>query len=349
MVFDPNAPSQPGAGIFGLAHAPAQARVVLVPVPWDATTSYGAGAAKGPAAIVRASQQVDLFDAETGKPYLAGVAMLEEDPRLRAMNEEARGLAVGVIAAGGAGADPLLCSAVTRVNELSEEVNGLVGARVDAELARGVIVGTVGGDHSSPFAAIAAHARRFPGLGVLHFDAHADLRRAYEGFEHSHASIMENVTRRVPEVAKLVQVGVRDFCEEELSRIEGSKGRIETFFDVRLARARMEGRLLDALRRIAEALPEDVYVSFDVDGLDPSLCPHTGTPVPGGLSLHEASALVGMVASSGRRIVGFDLTEVAPGPDPDDEWDANVGARLLYKLIGWTLLSQGVGERPGLV
>src|SRR5262249_21577616 len=99
---------------------------------------------------------------------------------------------------------------------------------------------------------------------------------------------------------------------------------------------------------MVEALPKQVYVSFDIDGLDPSLCPHTGTPVAGGLSLHEASALVGMVVESGRTIVGFDLNEVAPGPE-GDEGGANVGGRGLYQLVGWTLLSQGIGERPGIL
>jgi agmatinase len=349
MAFDPNAPSQPGAGIYGLSDDPESARVVLVPVPWDATTSYRSGTSKGPSAILRASQQVDLLDAETGKPYLAGIAMLPENARFAKLNEEARAEAESVIAAGGAHGNDDLVKATSRVNELSEEVNGLVFETVRAWLERGKIVGLVGGDHASPFGSIQAHAQRHPDLGILHFDAHADLRRAYEGFEHSHASIMENVTRRIPEVARLVQIGIRDFCEEELERIRKSKGRIETFFDVRIAKARMQGRILETFGQVVEALPKNVYVSFDVDGLDPSLCPHTGTPVAGGLSLHEASMLIGMVVDSGRRIVGFDLNEVAPSPDESDEWDANVGARLLYKLIGWTLLSQGIGERPGIV
>lgn len=349
MAFDPNAPSQPGSGLYGLSDDPENARVVLVPVPWDATTSYRAGTAKGPAAILRASQQVDLLDAETGKPYVAGIAMLPENARFAQMNDDARAEAEGIIAAGGVGNDDELKQAATRVNALSEEVNGLVYETVRAWIERGKIVGLVGGDHSSPYGCIRAHAQRHPNLGILHFDAHADLRHAYEGFEHSHASIMENVTRRIPEVARLVQVGVRDFCEEELERIRSSKGRIETFFDVRIAKARMQGRILETFGRIVEALPRNVYVSFDVDGLDPALCPHTGTPVAGGLSLHEASALIGLVVDSGRRIVGFDLNEVAPGPDENDEWDANVGARLLYKLVGWTLLSQGIGERPGIL
>lgn len=341
MIFDPNAPAQPGSGIYGLPDDPRareEARVVLVPVPWDATTSYRAGTSKGPAAIFEASMQVDLFDIETGRPYLAGITMLPADPHFESMNQEARALAEIIIEMGGASAG----DGLARVNALSDEVNALVHSIVRAELGRGKIVGVVGGDHSTPFGAIRAHAER-GSFGVLHVDAHADLRRAYEGFEHSHASIMENVTRRIPEVTKLVQIGVRDFCEEELERIRASRGRIHTVFDVTIARARMEGRALPLFERAVAELPANVYVSFDIDGLDPALCPNTGTPVPGGLTIHEASALVGMIAASGRTIIGFDLNEVSPG---DDEWDANVGARVLYKLIGHALLSNKIGERP---
>ncbi|MEO8798063.1 MAG: arginase family protein, partial [Polyangiaceae bacterium] len=99
------------------------------------------------------------------------------------------------------------------------------------------------------------------------------------------------------------------------------------------------GSLDELFSNAVRALPDHVYVSFDIDGLEPTLCPHTGTPVPGGISFHEASALFGAVVGAGKKIVGFDLNEVAPGPD-GDEWDASVGARMLYKLIGWTLLSQ---------
>jgi agmatinase len=176
-------------------------------------------------------------------------------------------------------------------------------------------------------------------MGVLHVDAHADLRVAYEGFTRSHASIMHNVLADLPEVAKLVQVGLRDLSEEEHERTRTDR-RVAAFFDADLAREKLEGmsfaRLVDP---IVEALPRQVYVSFDVDGLDPALCPSTGTPVPGGLSFHEASYLLRRVVESGRTIVGFDLDEVAPGAE-GDEWPANVGARLLYKLVGWTLKSR---------
>jgi agmatinase len=201
-------------------------------------------------------------------------------------------------------------------------------------------VGTIGGDHAAPYGAIAAHAERFPGLGILHLDAHADLRRAYEGFTFSHASILFNVAERLPGVAKIVQVGIRDLSEEEHATIRGSGGRIETLFDAEVARRMLDGEAFGAILRAAIArLPERVYLTFDIDGLDPSLCPHTGTPVPGGLSFQQATALLAYVVESGRTIVGFDLNEVAPGPD-GDEWDGNVGARLLYKMIGFALRAE---------
>jgi len=156
----------------------------------------------------------------------------------------------------------------------------------------------------------------------------------------SHASIMRAVLRRLANVERIVQVGIRDLSEEERDVITGSQGRIVTFFDPDVARRTFEGEpFAKILRAAIQKLPKHVYLSFDIDGLDPTLCPHTGTPVPGGLSFPEVSALIAGVVASGRRIVGFDLDEVAPGPD-GDEWDGNVGARLLYKMIGWMLKSE---------
>ncbi|HEX7667407.1 MAG TPA: agmatinase family protein [Polyangiaceae bacterium] len=339
-MFDPNAAALPDSGIFGLDDAPENAKVVLLPVPWDATTSYRPGTHNGPEAILEASKQVDLFDVETGKPYEAGIALLDELSHIAEKNGVARLDAEQIIEhAGRIEGDEKLAAALARVNRASEEVNSIVHETAKKWLDQGKIVGLVGGDHSTPFGVIRAYAEKYPGLGVLHIDAHADLRKAYEGFEWSHASIMENVSRKIPGVAKIMQFAIRDFCEEEHDRIVNSEGRIVTHFDVDLAKARRNGTLDELFANAVRALPDHVYVSFDIDGLEPTLCPHTGTPVPGGISFHEASALVGAVVAAGKTIVGFDLNEVAPGPD-GDEWDANVGARMLYKLIGWTLLSQ---------
>jgi agmatinase len=340
LDFDPNAAALPDSGLYGLPHLPPdEAEVVLLPVPWEVTTSYRPGTARGPTAILAASRQVELFDFETGRPYEKGIVLLESSDEVARWNEEGRGLAERVIEAGGR-IGPDLSHVLERVNRLSTQLNDWVDREVDRWLGKGKLVGLLGGDHSIPFGALRALCRRHPNMGILHLDAHADLRSAYEGFTFSHASIMYNALAHLP-VAKLVQVGVRDLGEEEYERIQNSRGRIVTHFDARLKERSFSGvDWSTQCTEIVSSLPEEVYLSFDIDGLDPGLCPHTGTPVPGGFGFAELNTLLRTVAQSDRRIVGFDLSEVAPGPD-GDEWDANVAARVLYKMIGWALLSRG--------
>ncbi len=331
--FDPNAEAAYD-GLFGLPTAPHEARVLVVPVPFDATTSYRRGAAVGPGAILRASWQVDLHDIETGDPWQAGIAMLDVPSEVLAWNEQARS-AVDQARAGGHDA-----AGIARVDSLSESVTRWVAGQTRRAWDAGRIVGIVGGDHACPLGAIAVAAEREPGLGVLHIDAHADLRVGFEGFEQSHASIMHNVLARCPGVRKLVQVGVRDLCAQEAAAIHTSNGRIRTFFDVAIAARQLQGEsFASVVRDIVAELPDRVWVSFDIDGLEPSLCPSTGTPVPGGLTFQQACYLLSAVARAGRRVVGFDLCEVA-GPAQGDGIDAIVGARVLYKLIGWSLVSR---------
>jgi agmatinase len=332
MTFDPAAPAAPDAGIFGLETEAEDASIILLPVPFDATTSYGQGASRGPAAILGASHQVDLYDIDTGRPYEAGIWMQPEPADVQGWNEQARALV-------DRGRHAHDAETTQKVNQIGARVNEWVYTQTRTWLERGRIVGVVGGDHATPFGCIKAYSERYPELGVLHVDAHADLRDAYEGFTWSHASIMHNVIRHTG-IQKLVQVGIRDFAEAEKEAIDTSDGRIVTFYDRDLADAAFEGKPFgQVVASIVSELPRDVYVSFDIDGLDPVLCPHTGTPVPGGLSFRQACALFAGIARSGRRIVGFDVNEVAPGPD-GDEWDGNVGARLLYKLCGYSLLTR---------
>ncbi|MFL5356224.1 agmatinase family protein [Archangium sp.] len=340
-AFDPSAAAAPGSGIFGLPHSPDEAHVVLIPVPFEATTSYGGGTSDGPSAILEASRQVDLFDVETGRPYERGISLLPEPEQWRSWNSRAKERAAPIIEAGGIDhSNPELRAASSEVNQLCEQLHDAVYRTAKEWLDKGKRVGAIGGDHSISFGIIRAHAEKYPGLGVLHLDAHADLRDAYEGFTWSHASIMHNVAERIPGVKSLVQVAIRDMSEDEHRYIEASKGRVRAFFDADINHKRFDGipwnRQVDEM---LQGLPQHVYLSFDIDGLDPVLCPHTGTPVPGGLSFPETIALISGVVRSGRTIVGFDLTEVAPDPE-GGEWDGNVGARLLYKMIGWMLKSE---------
>lgn len=348
--FDPDGAGDPQGSVFGLPLTEEESSVVLVPVPWEATTSYGRGTSKGPAAIRAASPQLDLFDPALherglGSPWVYGIHMRAEDPQLLQYNELACTRAQPIIARGGEiEGDSELMAALEEVNAISELVDAWVRRVVGQLIDAGKIVGVVGGDHSVAFGSIAAHAARWPGLGVLHIDAHADLRVAYEGFARSHASVIGNVLDAVDDLGPLVQVGIRDLSAREHARA-AEDSRVITHFDSAMRRRLFAGEAFASwCERVVSALPSHVYVTFDIDGLDPAFCPSTGTPVPGGLSFAEANALLLTLLESGRTIVGFDLVEVAPSGRPGDEWDANVGARLLYRLCGLALASRGARD-----
>lgn len=230
------------------------------------------------------------------------------------------------------------------VNTLSAKLNEEVYRESSRLMAAGKIVGLIGGDHSTPYGAIRAASEKFPCLGLLHFDAHHDMRIAYEGFTHSHASILYNVLETLPGISHVVQVGIRDYCEQEADYARENNKRVSVFYDSALKSALFSGEPWQKIAsRMISHLPEKVWITFDIDALDPRLCPHTGTPVPGGLDFDQAVFLIAQLAQSGRKIIGFDLNEVSPGlKASNSEWDANVGARLLYKMSAWTLLSLGL-------
>ena len=284
--------------------------------------------------------QVDLYDIHYPGGWERGIGTLEMDDTFQPRSARLRQEALRVMShleGGGSPESELMQRRLRRINEASAELNDYVYGEAKRWLDAGKKVGVVGGDHSVPLGLIRAVAGRYPGVGILHVDAHADLREAYEGFTYSHASIMYNALHEAPGVGALVQVGIRDFCDEELE-VARADERVVQFTDYELAAAQFEGETWRTVcDRIVAALPRQVYVSFDIDGLSPDNCPHTGTPVPGGLSFREAVYLLAAVVESGREIVGFDLCEV--GPSRDGEWDANVGARVLYKLCNLTLKS----------
>lgn len=355
--FDPDAPAVSESGLFGLpnADAEASAKIHLIPVPWEVTTSYGKGTGNGPAAILRASRQVDLFDLETGDAWKVGFFM---DPissmwtkRGRTLKEKAQERLEFLEAGEESDSSEGLRA---EINAASEELNAWVEEQATAKLKNGKIVGLVGGDHSTPFGLIQAISNHLKGdFGILHIDAHADLRDAYQGYTHSHASIMNNVIEKIKPRC-LVQIGIRDFCREEFEMSEKHRARsgdigsarIVTHYDRSIKKRLNSGEPFDAIiKEIIKDLPKNVYVSFDIDGLDPALCPNTGTPVPGGLSFDQASGIFSALADSGKKIVGFDLNEVSEPEPGGAEWDANVGARMLFKLCGWTAVTNGLAER----
>jgi len=332
-------PPAEDAGLLGISLDPADSSLVIIPVHWEATTSYGGGTSKGPDVIVPASHQLDIGDAAFGEPFRAGIAMVPEDPIIRRLSDEAKGAAKVVIEACMGGSD----STAERifVNESSRKVNDSVYNMAKNWLSKDKFVAVLGGDHSTPQGLIRALSEKnTEGFGILQFDAHQDFRDGYEGFTYSHASIFFNVMMSYPEISKIVQVGIRDYSMDEKRFMESLGDRASCFYGRDIFRAKAEGKTFKEIAsKIVDALPESVYVSFDIDALDPSYCPSTGTPVPGGLSFDEACYILEVLASSGRKVIGFDLSEVSPS-GKGDEWDANVGARILYKLCGCLLRSQ---------
>lgn len=337
--FNPNEPGVPNGNYFALPWSVEEADIVLLSVPWDVTASYRPGTHRGPKAMVDASVQIDLFDPLVPNAWDIRIGTLPALRGVEKKNKVVRKAAETVFGAWERGEKG--GNATEVVNRACEELNNLVYKTAKEQLMQGKRVGVVGGEHSVPLGLIRALCDQYESFGILHIDAHADLRCAYEGFTYSHASIMYNAIR-LPQVHTLVQAGVRDYCQEEAGLMAASTS-IHCFTDQALRQALFMG---DSWRQLCncmiDKLPDHVYISFDIDGLTPDLCPHTGTPVPGGLSFREADYLLHTLAVSGKKVIGFDLCEVAPEEDGKNEWDANVGARLLYKLCCYSHLNQTV-------
>jgi agmatinase len=310
-----------------------------MPVPWEVTVSYHTGTAKAPHALLNASSQVDLAVKDIPDAWKSGIHMLPISLDIYEESSKLRTLASLHIQAMEAGEklttdNPL----VAKVNAGCENLNIYIKSVTQKLLREGKMVGLLGGDHSTPLGYLRALNETHSRFGILQIDAHADLRKSYEGFTYSHASIMYNALK-LSSLTRLVQVGIRDYCDEELNVMRNSAGRVITYFDQDIKDHLFEGKTWEAIcDHIVDHLPKDVYISFDIDGLNPKLCPNTGTPVAGGLDVEQVSYLIRKVVKSNRRIIGFDLSEVAPG---NDDWDANVGARILYLLCNWMAVSQG--------
>ncbi len=271
-----------------------RARVVILPVPYDSTTTARAGARDGPAAIIAASEDMELYDVGLGyEPYRWGIHTL---PALAPLTGNAE-------------------ATIARIEEVA-------GEQIDA----GKFVVTLGGEHTVAVGSARAHAKRTPGLSVLAFDAHADMRDSYMGSSYNHACTL----RRCSEVAPVTQIGLRSAEAEEAGHI---RERGFAYYPPQVFR-----RLGNAPREIIDRLSPNVYITIDLDGFDPAQMSAVGTPEPGGLFWDEVVELLAFVAAQ-RRIVGFDVTELAPDEGPRS--CAQMAAKLTYRLIGLAL------GRPG--
>ena len=338
--FDPSGVGVRNGNFIGLPFTEESANMILLPVPWDVTASFVDGTAQAPETIRQESVQLDLFDADIKDAWKLGIFMPPNSTILLNQRNELREQAANYINFLEHGGEVSEHSHMEQIRDDIDkgcrELNDWVYAESSKLLAKNKLVGLVGGDHSVPLGYLQALSENYTDFGILQLDAHHDLRESYEGFHYSHASIFYNALK-INAVSRLVQVGIRDYCEEEVENALKEGERVVTFYDHLIKESRFNGITWnEQCNQIIEKLPENVYVSIDIDGLDPKLCPNTGTPVPGGLDFSEVSFLLKKLVQSGRKIIGFDLCETG-----NNKWDANVAARILYKLCNWTGRSQG--------
>lgn len=339
--FDPEGTFTKDSSIFGMP-IDENAGVHLIPSPWEPTTSFKKGTVLGPKALYEASKQMDLFHPYFKKIYEKGVFWKDNNyedilnldkttkafcERIRQALEESKKPNVADLKA---------------VNEASDQFNTIIYKDALDVLGQGKIPGLVGGDHSSPFGLIKALSEKHKeGFSIVHIDAHFDFRKAYQGFEHSHASIMYNVREKLKNPPKIFQLGIRDFSKSEFDYAQ--KNSI-FLLDQEFQRKKSEGLSYYAiLEELFKDLDEMVYMSFDIDGLSPEFCPGTGTPVPGGISFSEASQLIHYLHRKGHELIGFDLVETSPNPKLaalGEGLDEVTGIRLLYDLSCFGLSSQ---------
>lgn len=340
--FDPNSVANPDNNIFGLPFSEEEASLIIFPVPWEVTVSYGAGTGRCFDSVFSAGFQVDLFNKYYGDTWKQGFYMLEVDKKILMKSDFLRKeaeLYVDFIATGDkVDSNKFICKSLQEINEGSKMLNHWVYEHTKNYLEKGKLVGLLGGDHSTPLGYIKALAEKHERFGILQVDAHFDLRKAYEDFEYSHASIMYNVLNEIPAVEQITQVGIRDYGSDEYHYATTHSDKVAVFFDSDMKESMYNGETWHSIvEKIIDTLPQKVYISFDIDGLDPKLCPNTGTPVHGGLEAEQVIYLFKKVLESGREIIGFDLVEIGHG---DGETDANVGARMLWHLCNIFTMSQ---------
>lgn len=332
--FDQNSVGNPNNNIFGLPSNEDNADLIIINVPWEVTVSYGGGTARAPEAILKASLQVDLYDPDMPEAWKRGYYLTPTDRKVLLKSDYLRKeaeLYIDYISKGDdVNKNQFIQKTIKEINEGSVFLNNWVYEQAKQYLDRGKLVGLLGGDHSTPLGMYKALAEKHDEWGILMVDAHCDLREAYEGFTYSHASIMYNALKEVPQIKSIMQVGVRDFGQDEWDYIKNSNYRVITYFDKEIKERQYDG---DTYKHIVDEivaqLPQKVHISFDIDGLDPKLCPDTGTPVPGGFELDRMYYLFRKVLESGRQVIGFDLVEVGVA---ETDWNANVGARVLFYL-----------------
>lgn len=303
-----------------------ESQIIILGVPWEVTTHVG-GTVNGPLSIQKLSQELDAYDPEiqdNPRNYGMHFRILNE---LQKQNNLYRPLAKKVIFEQDQ-------THLEEINQACAKMVQTVRRETKEILDSKKHFGLIGGDHSTTEGAVIEISKHYNNdIGLLHFDAHADMYDAYQGFKHSHASVIRNIVQSDHCPKTVVQVGIRDLCEEEAHFISDHSN-IHCFFDYQIKNQLFNGASwAEVIKPIIEKLPKNIYISLDVDVMTWTYAPHTGYPVPGGLTYNQITFLISQLKAAGINIIGFDVNEVArPCLEEFNEWNAVVGTRLVYKL-----------------
>ena len=324
--------------LFGTPVSIAEASIILIPVPWGVTVPSRSSTSLAPYSVLKASHQIDIFEKNNTPSSKVDISMLPIHYEWGMLSEQLRNSVIAYIndlESGNItqqnGSDQ---DTIRKVNNSAHTIKERIKEKALKYIKKGKTVSILGGDQSTALGLIEAISETNSSFSVLHIDAHADLKQSYQGFKYSHASVMYNALK-LPNIEKIVQVGIRDYSEEENKLINQEGGKVKTFLDKDIKKQLFTGSSWDSIcQSIVKNLTSNVYISFDISGLDPKLCPGTGLPVPGGFDFYEIFHLIQSVADAKKKIIGFDLCEVSPGENID--WDALVASKVLYKLAAIT-------------
>ncbi len=318
--------------IFGLPHTEENTELIIIPVPWDLTCSFRRGTAKAYEKIYEFSFQIDLYNAETPDKWQKGIFLAKPNETIVKLNEELKPKV-----------DLLREKLYKNIQapELSREIN-TANEKAFAELQEQIRkyvqknkkIALLGGEHSITYNAVKVLAESHKEFSIVQIDAHADLRNSYETLKYSHASVMNNILS-IPEVKKIVNLGVRDYSHEEAERIKNDVRLYAPDFKAIRYELLAGESWKNVVEKFLQNIPtEDVYITFDIDGLDVPYCSGTGTPVPNGLTFAEALFFLREIAKH-KNIIGFDLCEVAASDGNDLNYI--IATHLLYKLCLFSL------------
>ncbi len=336
-MYNPNTNSIDNGNFAALDGTYHCSDLILFPVPWEATVSYRTGTQNAPELIRQSSLQLDIFDKNYQSIDLNTRVYWDNfySEKIKRLSSETRQIVQSKLEAQLNGQTDTNSSFTAQVLQNCESLNELICTNSYYALNQGKAVGLIGGDHSTPLGLIQALGEHYSEFGILHFDAHHDLRPYFQGFKYSHGSIFHNVLSTVSSVKSLTQVGIRDYCKKEYN-LAKLHPKVTTYYDSDISELMYSGSCNwgNIVDKIINGLPDNVYISLDMDGLTIENNQSTGTPVPGGLSFAQIRYLIHRLSKS-RKIIGFDLVECGPS-----EIDSIVAMRLIFQLCNSVLFTR---------